>query len=149
MENKGFTYRMNTANAAQIGSHLRDCSGQFNPPLHEKVDIDAYSAKMAEYAVLFEAWDEDLLVGLVAAYYNDTVNHIGFITNVSTMSRYAGKGVASALMEACIDYGRQQGFQSLRLEVNQQSHSAINLYHKFNFTILEEGADVFHMNRPL
>jgi ribosomal protein S18 acetylase RimI-like enzyme len=149
MENKGISYRTNTANAAHISAHLRSCSGLFNPPLHQKVDIDAYSAKLAEYAVLFEAWDEDLLAGLVAAYYNDTVNRIGFITNVSTMSKYAGKGVASALMEHCVQYGQQQGFESLQLEVNQQSHSAIKLYHKFNFTLLEESAEVYHMKRPL
>ena len=149
MENKGIAYRTNTANAAHISTHLRSCSEQFNPPLHQKVDIDAYSAKLAEYAILFEAWDEDLLAGLVATYYNDKEKRIGFITNVSTISRYSGKGIASALMEACIQYGRQEGFMTLQLEVNQQSHSAIRLYQKFNFIILKEGSGVYQMNRPL
>jgi len=150
MENKGFSFRTNTANAAHISAHLRSCSEQFNPPLHQKVDIDAYSAKLAEYAVLFEAWDEDLLVGLVAAYYNDKVNRTGFITNVSTMRQYAGKGIASALLVSCIQYGQQQDFRTLQLEVNPQSHSAINLYHKYNFTLLEKSTpEVLHMSLTL
>ncbi|MDX2133632.1 MAG: GNAT family N-acetyltransferase [Saprospiraceae bacterium] len=133
------TYRRNTAGTAQIADHLRACSHLFRPPLHEKIDIDAYAEKMFRHAERFEAWDpaENIPVGLVCAYFNDPEKQHGFITNVSTLGAHSGRGIGFALMTQCVQYGAGQGFADIRLEVHPQSDAAIRLYRKFGFETLE------------
>ncbi len=129
------TYRLNTATSAQIAQHLRACSHLFLPPLHEKVDIDAYADKMARHAQRFEAWDptENIPVALVCTYFNDPAKQHGFITNVSTLGGYSGRGIGFALMTQCIQFGKESRFSDIQLEVHPQSVSAIRLYQKCGF----------------
>lgn len=139
-------YNINTATADDLIIHLTACDSNFIPALSEKVDIEDYAQKLSKHAVNFEAWDGGVLAGLIAAYFNDTENGLGYITNVSTVGGYSGRGIASNLLERCIAYGREQQFESIGLEVNKQSLAAVNLYQKFGFVTTGESDNMLKMN---
>ncbi len=126
-------YKTKTALTEEIYSHLKECNENFIPPLEEKVNIMNYSRKIFENAITFEAWDEKILVGLIATYLNDTENKSAFITNVSTIKSYMGKGIANELMKMCINYSKNHNFKVVNLEVSSKNADALNLYLKYGF----------------
>ena len=126
-------YKTKTADAQNIYTHLNACKDNFIPALDKTVDIAAYSKKIAENCITFEAWINNNLAGLIAAYFNDPENTAGFITNVSILKTYAGKGLASALLKNCISYGIENKFKEINLEVYDKNEGAIRLYKKFDF----------------
>ena len=126
-------YKTKTALTEEIYSHLKECNENFIPPLEEKVNIMNYSKKIFENAITFEAWNEKILVGLIAAYLNDTENKSGFITNVSTIKSYMGKDIANELMKMCINYSKNHNFKVVNLEVSSKNADALNLYLKYGF----------------
>lgn len=123
-------YKIKTATIDEIYLHLLKCNSNFIPPLDTKVDLIHYSKKLHEKSVTFEFWDENLLTGLVSCYFN---LEDAFITNVSIIPKYNGKGIASKLMSSCIDYSIKKKIQEIKLEVSILNIKAIHLYYKFGF----------------
>ncbi len=138
-------FKENTAGENEILLHLNTCSNSFIPPLHEKMNLIEYSKKIAERAIKFEVWDEQILIGIIAAYFNDSINYSGFITNVSVIDDYKDKGLASKLMNMCINYAQKNNFKEIKLEVNFKNFNAIKLYNRFNFSELEKKNDTILM----
>ena len=130
-------YKIKSASESEIFTHLQKCNNDFIPPLDKKVNIRDYSKKIAEKAITFEAWNEKILVGLIAAYFNDAENIMGFITNVSTLKEYHGKGIASELLKMCMDYSKNNNFKEIFLEVSDKNSGAIHLYNKNGFKNIE------------
>jgi RimJ/RimL family protein N-acetyltransferase len=58
---------------------------------------------------------------------------------------WRGRGVGSALLEASIDWAREQGLHKLSLSVFPHTAAAIALYRKFGF--VDEGLRVRHFRR--
>ena len=140
--------RLKTASADQIAAHLDQCSDQFEPALKNRIDLSEYSRKLFERSVTFEAWDQNRLVGLLAAYINDPHKGTGFITSVSTVASHAGRGIASTLLGYCAHYARIRGFATLRLEVSAQNSGAVRLYQKHGFApVGDQGASLFMERR--
>ena len=126
-------YKLNTANEKQINLHLEKCKEFFVPPLDQTVAIDEYANRIFKNSITFEAWVDQALVGLIAAYYNDFDKYVGYITNVSVDQSMKGQRVATVMMEHCIQYAKENYFKAIRLEVNQHNEAALQLYKKFNF----------------
>jgi ribosomal protein S18 acetylase RimI-like enzyme len=133
LETSKITYQIKKAKEEQIYSHLKECNTNFFPPLSDRVNLEEYSKKIADKAITFEAWSENTLVGLIAAYMNEETK-ISFITNVSVLKNYMGLGIAAELTKNCIEHIRQHNFKEIKLEVHKNNLSAISLYKKFNFT---------------
>jgi len=125
------------ASEKDIYNHLFKCKYNFIPPLDEYVNIDIYSQKIHQNAITFEAWSTDTLVGLVAAYFNDQKGHIGFITNVSVVNDFMGMGIASILLNKCINYAKNNNYKNVVLEVSEKNKKAIHLYKKLGFKEFE------------
>ena len=138
-------YNTKTALVEDIYSHLKECNYNFIPPLDEKVNIMNYSKKIYEKAITFEAWDEKILIGLIATYLNDAGNKMAFITNVSTIKTYMGNGIASELMKMCISYSKSQNFNEINLEVSSKNTDALNLYKKYGFVKNKEEDSITFM----
>lgn len=126
-------YSEGIASIQAIYSHLMQCNETFTPFLSERVDIQEYSIKIFERAVTFEAWSADTLVGLVAAYFNDSDAQTGYITSVSTLRSYMGKGIASKLINMSIEYARRSAFKRICLEAAQENSIAIRTYKECGF----------------
>jgi ribosomal protein S18 acetylase RimI-like enzyme len=126
-------YKQSTASDAEVLAHLFKCDENFIAELSQKTDMPAYSNKIVSNSITFEAWKKEELVALVAAYFNDEGNKKGFITNVSTVKKFSGKGIATNLMKQCIAYAGENNFGEIWLEVSVENKSAVKLYEKNNF----------------
>lgn len=130
-----FVYRQNTADIHAIATHLRACDQQFVPPLSGRVDITAYAEKIASKAERFEASSGGQLIGLVAAYCNDPLRKIAYVTSVSVLPAWRGQQVASRLIEKCIEHAKAHGFSGMELKVSESNGSAIKLYQAHGFVV--------------
>lgn len=126
-------YNVNQANVSELAAHLLTVDATFDPALSSRVEILAYSQKLRDQAVRFEAWLGKQLVGLVAIYCNNPTGGKSFVTNVSVLSEYHKQGIAAHLMRQCIDYARELGFGQLELEVSMDNMAAIGLYRNLGF----------------
>lgn len=126
-------YRLNEASELEIGRHLRECDADFVPPLSGRVDIASYAHRIATRATRFEAWHEDSLVGLVAAYCNDRDSRIAYVTSVSVLRGWMGRGIASQMLTRCLEHAKAAEMTVVRLEVAQANAPAIRLYQDQGF----------------
>lgn len=129
----GISFQKDTASAEQIARHLQLCDSRFMPSLSSRVDITDYAGRIAGKSVRFEAWSEGALVGLVAAYADDPVRRVAFVTNVSVLEPFTRRGIGRRLLENCIEHVRRQGRHALRLEVADGQRTAIRLYESLGF----------------
>jgi len=126
-------YLRNTASEAEVAEHLSRCDSDFVPALSERVEIRAYARKIVSKAIRFEAWSGGELIGLVAAYCNDLEKRIAYITSVSMLREWTGRGIAAHLVGQCAEYVKACGMQQIQLEVASANWSAIRLYEKAGF----------------
>lgn len=136
MTDREIQYKLNAATAKDVAAHLEICSNNFVPPLNNTVIIEAYAEKIAKKSITFEAWNGQELVGMVAAYINDAANCTAYITNVSTVNSFSGQGIGKNLLKMCADYALEKGFREIILEVNSQNHTAVKLYEKNNYRLI-------------
>jgi ribosomal protein S18 acetylase RimI-like enzyme len=149
MKTTNIRYKIKTATENEIFSHLTECSDTFVPPLAEGVNINEYAKKIFEKSVTFEAWADKLLVGFIAAYFNDNVDGSAFITNVSVLKKFIGLGIASKLLDMCIEHARKNNFREIMLEVHKRNNAAICLYNKFSFKNYETEDDILLLKRKI
>ena len=147
MKTADISYKIKTAKANHISLHLTECSDSFVPPLAERVNINEYAKKIFEKSVTFEAWSDQLLVGFIAAYFN--ADGSAFITNVSILNQFVGYGIASNLLNMCIEHARKKNFREITLEVHENNSIAISLYKKFSFAIYETKDNELLMKRQI
>jgi ribosomal protein S18 acetylase RimI-like enzyme len=126
-------FGLNKAASSQIVGHLSDCDVDFVPPLSERFEIKDYAEKIANKATRLEAWSGDKLVGLLAVYCNDQQQGSAFITSVSVLKEWKGRGIAAGLMQQCIAHVRTTGMRQISLEVARDNLPAIGLYEKSGF----------------
>jgi ribosomal-protein-alanine N-acetyltransferase len=147
MKTTNIHYRVKTATENEIYIHLIACNDLFIPPLTQRINVSEYSQKIFEKSSTFEAWSDQFLVGLIAIYLN--VDGSAFITNVSVLKDYGGYGIASRMLEMCIDHARKYLYREITLEVNNYNNVAIHLYEKFGFTVHEFKGDIVVMKRQI
>lgn len=138
------------ADAPQVARLLRACDSRFVPPLSQRVDIDAYAAKLAAHARQATAWQDGALIGLVALYCNDPDRRVAFITSVSVEPGHTRRGIAGRLLDEALAIARGAGMQAVELEVDAGNDAALALYRKHGFAVSgEAGASQLRMQRPL
>jgi ribosomal protein S18 acetylase RimI-like enzyme len=142
-------FEENMASEEQIAEHLSHCDAYFVPRLSDRVEIVEYAEKIANKAMRFEAWAGGSLVGLVAAYCNDRKTCISYVSSVSVLREWSGKGIAVRLMEHCIEYARTIGFWQISLKVGGDNVPAIGLYEKLGFVMRTSDRVFITMNLDL
>ena len=141
---------IDTSDARDIENHLLECDSRFLPPLSSRVNLSDYATKMEKLADRFEAWDEDRLVGLVAAYIRSSDKIEGFISSVSLCDDFQGQGVGSLLMQRCLASASAYGLAKLSLEVAEQDTRACAFYVKLGFQSVGIGKSGYiKMSLPL
>lgn len=139
----GFIIDRNRADISAINAHLQACDSKFIPLLSERVDLAAYSVKIATDAERFEAWSGDRLIGLVAAYLNAPEQQSIFVTNVSVTPDWHGQGVATRLFSKFIDYARDAAFVRVALKVDVRNDRARAFYRALGFgDVTVDGTEV-------
>jgi len=138
-------YKINSASGKIIIEHLFKSADLFFPPLYTYVSIEEYGKKLFEKATNFEAWHENKLVGLAAAYFNDFTNKIGFWSNLSLLNEYQNQGIASILASSVIEYGKNNGFERIILEVKSKNEKVKKFHEKHGFVKTGQNKDCFIM----
>jgi ribosomal protein S18 acetylase RimI-like enzyme len=138
-------YKINSASKNQILEHLQYCNNQFVPRLDSRISILEYSSKIESNAIIFEAWYDQKLIGMIAMYVNDVNN--GYITNVSVYSEFNGKGIAKKLFQNLLNYNDTRNIKNIELEVNELNTNAINLYSKIGFVYVEKKENQILMSK--
>lgn len=128
-------YLINTASAPKVAEHLLFCNAFFIPPLTQRVHLPDYAQKIVSQTIRFEAWSKNLLIGLVAAYCNDQNRGMAYVTSVSVIREWTGKGIAEHLMQQCISHAITSDMLQIKLEVAQNNRRAIKLYEKCGFIV--------------
>lgn len=126
-------YRLDSVGADALLAHLRAADASFAPPLSSRVDLAAYADKLAAHARRVEAWQGDVLIGLIAMYANDP-DQGGFITNVSVLPGHQGQGIAGELLTRTLALATELGLPRLRLEVYADNRAALALYRRHGFS---------------
>lgn len=135
-----------TADAEAVLAHLRACDARFVPPLSGRVDLPAYAAKIAKHARRFEAWSGAELVALVALYDNDGTRETGFVTSVSVLPGWSGRGLARRLLAQAIAHAQAAGLRRVALDVAAANTAALALYRTLGFrTEAEPAAGWLHL----
>lgn len=126
-------YRLDSVGAAELLTHLRAADAGFEPPLSSRIDLAGYADKLAAQARRIEAWQDDVLVGVIAMYANDAAQG-GFITNVSVLPGHQGQGIAGELLTRTLALATELGLPRLRLEVYADNTAALALYRRHGFS---------------
>jgi ribosomal protein S18 acetylase RimI-like enzyme len=128
-------YSRQQCKQTDILEHFSHCDPLFVANIANRISLSNYTDKIVRTSVTFEAWENQKLIGLIAAYINDPELITGYITNVSVVTSYNRQGVASRLLENCIIFAQNQGFKELVLEVAENNKPAINFYIKHGFEV--------------
>jgi ribosomal protein S18 acetylase RimI-like enzyme len=129
-------YEIKKAAVPDLLSNLKACDMDFVPPLSQRVNLDEYSNKLYTNSITFEAWSNNKLIGMVAAYFNNLGDSSAYVSNVCVENVYKGNNIATVLMKNCINYGIEKNFKTISLNVDENNLAAINLYKKCNFIII-------------
>jgi GNAT superfamily N-acetyltransferase len=136
-----FKFSTMESDFSDISAHLSHCDDSFVPPLGSRVDINAYTLKIFRKADRFEAWENDVLIGLLAVYCGRSNWGVAFVTTISVFPEWQGRGVARTLLENCVEFVKTSGLRAIDLEVAQHNAQAIRFYEKFGFVTVENGGE--------
>lgn len=106
-------------------------SGDF---FRKDIDKRRLAEKIAAFGCMKAATIGGEPAGFVGYYANDTVRRAGYLTTIVVAGQYQGRGVGSALLQACLEDCREKGMTSCRLEVDRNNTRAILFYRHFGFS---------------
>ncbi len=149
MKNQNIQYSINKSDQFQVIEHLTACDSDFLQVLAIQVKLEQYSHKIVEHATRFEAFSNNKLVGLIACYLNDYKKQSGFITNVSVVISFNGRGIAKQLLSMLMNYAAENNFSTISLEVNKLNLRALSLYEGAGFFLANEKQGVLQMTRQI
>lgn len=133
-------YEYNKSSVKDILCHLSSIDNDYAVRLSGRTDITEYSQKLFEKSRRIEAWENGILVGLIAYYINQISNSI-FVSNVSVKKEYRSCGIASALLGRLKDNVLKDKITKVVLEADD---SIIDFYVKNGFTIGKQISDQSH-----
>ncbi len=125
-------FTVNQSTLEHLKFHLYECSNNFVPKLDSYVDIESYAEKLISKALRFEAFFQEKLIGLIAIYYS-VEEKKSYISNVSVIPYFNGKGIASELFSKSLFFLREEKVEFIQLEVDLKNLKAIALYKKIGF----------------
>ena len=114
------------------------------------IETECFSHPWSKQSLEEELNNETSLF-LVAKEENEVIGYIGmsividegYIFNVAVCEKYRNKGVATALINELVTYGKKNNFSFITLEVRESNLPAISLYSKFGFIKAGERKDYY------
>lgn len=118
----------------QLLIFLKKVNNEFPVPLSEKQDLERYAEKLLEKATLCYKIDEkNQVIALVAGYTDCLSNNMAYISMVSTLPEYQGKGIATELVKKFINICIDKSISGIHLYAVEENTSAVKIYKKLGF----------------
>lgn len=142
-------YSIGQTSLNEIFLHLQEVNTSFIPTLSSIVDLEVFAKKIYDNAVTFEALHNKKIVGLLSVYYNNGTTREGFLNHIAVNNTYKNQGISKILMANCIEYGINNGFKSIKLEVSKDNQVAIKLYENYGFVEVSKSCTKMQMINEL
>lgn len=120
----------------------------FIPQLHETINLNEFSAKLAQFAHIFLLCKNQEFVGF-NCYYKNEPNNFLYITLLAVSPKFQHSGCGHILMSALREVYRNQNFRNIDLEVRKDNIKAINYYFRENFAIKEDRLNKYLMSHQM
>lgn len=140
------------ADAAEILEYLKRVGGETDNLTFGAEGMPFTAQQEAEYISSLEASKDNVMlvakcegqiVGLASlSRLPRRMSHRGDLA-ISVIKSHWGKGVGSELMKNIIDFGRNNAFEIIELQVRCDNGAAIHLYEKFGFEKTAKHPDFF------
>lgn len=140
MLSNGVIYEYNKSSVNDLFIHLSAVDNDYAVRLSDRTDIKEYAQKLFEKSERIEAWENDVLVGLVA-YYNNQVTNSVYVSDVSVKKKFRSYGIASNLLNRLKDNVIKNNITKIVLEADD---SLGDFYVKNGFTIGKRISDRSH-----
>ena len=121
-------YNINSSYISQLIKLERNC---FSNPWSYKAFDESF--KNTNYSFFAAINYDNIVIGYIGLY---KIIDQGYITNIAVDKHFRNIGVASKLLKSTITYAKNNNIKFLSLEVRASNTSAINLYRKFNFSLV-------------
>lgn len=140
--------------------------------LMQEKDIKGVAAVEAESfpfpwpeSIFTDELTNPLAIYLVLEYQDEVIGYAGFwlvlgeaqVTNIALLQNFRGKGLGRMLVQSLIDKAKNDGAETIFLEVRRSNILAQELYKKLGFVMLgvregyyqDSGEDAFTMQKDL
>lgn len=124
---------------------LRIFDTEFDPCLSERVNMQDYAKKLAQNAVWFLVYEQDVIIAHCAVYMNQPKD--AFLSSIAVKQEARGKGIGGFLWECVEQEAGQRGICRILLRVMKTNLSGIQFYKNHACDILEDGGGWFMMER--
>lgn len=117
-------------------------------PLSERVDLLEYAKKIITNGKALVIRNDEMIIAGTFFYCNDAMEKNAYLTLLSTLPAFEGKGCAQALMLEMENECRRNGMQRIHLDTELTNKRAISLYSKNGYQITQITPKV-HMVKEL
>lgn len=116
-------------------------------------DLRAYAGKLFQYAENFALYDGETAhteVGFASFYGNDAKSRTVYLTIIAVRPAFRGRGFGTAVLNYLETFGKENGMDRIKLEVDKENTGAIRFYGKNGFQITEEASgESFFMEKEI
>ncbi len=121
-----------------LNDFLNQIKNDFNPPLDHRVDINKYTEKLINNAIIDTIYLNGKLIGICAYYNNDPDFKYAYLSMIAVLNEHKGKHIAQNLLLSSIANLTESNFEKYILDVDKNNKSAYGLYIKLGFRLLSE-----------
>lgn len=119
---------------ARIESFLREIEDIMIPALTNRVNIDAYSQKLAVNADTIFIVKDSVDIASCSIYCN---SENAFISSIAVKQEFLHTGIGTFMLNNVIEHSRKKKCKKMLLKVHNNNFSAIHFYEKNGFCITE------------
>lgn len=113
---------------------LHEVDADFPIPLSQKVDLNAWAARVLKSGFAFAAVQEGHIVGVAAGYANDVAWRKGFLSVLAVASDARGRGIGETLVAKFEREAALRGMERISLTTHLSNIAARRLYSRMNYT---------------
>jgi ribosomal protein S18 acetylase RimI-like enzyme len=138
-----------SADIRRISDFLTRTSNYFTPPLATRVDLQAYSSKLAEKAINIFLNDDGIDIAHGAFYPPDKPQGEAFLTSFCVDKPWWGKQQGDRLIQEISQACVNRGAGSIRLEVANINEQAVCFYARQGFEYTTAHTEISTMIKRL
>ena len=127
------TCRIESLSYNELRAYMDYQANDSFPNLKDQSILNQFSKKLFDNAHFCICRDGETPIGMIAFYANGRGSDSAYIPHVYVSPEYRRQGLLSKMMHIVEEFSKEQGFSSIRLEVDFQNLSAQNAYARYGF----------------